>query len=214
MHRLAAYPDPFDSSAQAWSVSPAFNVIANSSQSSTGVVGASTSILPTNTSTSTSRSNNHNTIIIAVVVVCVVLALVILGLLLLLRRRRRRKNAEMSDIGRPRSVLDEDLGPSGAATLNAPPSDIARFNTGPVSRRHEKMVNNGYLVPQRSLPDRRPDESNPPLSDAGSGSTWAVPESSSDREVSQRLQRTEAELEALRAEVRTLTQPPPSYFPE
>ncbi|KAJ6524198.1 hypothetical protein B0H19DRAFT_1200642, partial [Mycena capillaripes] len=220
MHRLAAYADPFDSSAQPFSVSPAFNVIANSSQSSSaaGVIGAATSILPTEVSTSTpsstssSRSNNHSTIIIAVVVVCVVLALAILALLLLLRRRRR-KNGESSGIARPPSLLTEDLASNGAATLNAPPSDIARFSTNPVSYRHDKMVQNGYLVPQRSFSHRRPDESNPPLSDAGSGSTWAVSESNSDRAVSQRLQRTEAELEALRAEVRTLTQPPPSYFP-
>ncbi|KAJ7866817.1 hypothetical protein B0H14DRAFT_361621 [Mycena olivaceomarginata] len=48
MHRLAAYPDPFDSSApgQPFSVSMAFNVIANSSQSfpTTGVVGAPTCV--------------------------------------------------------------------------------------------------------------------------------------------------------------------------
>ncbi|KAJ7348560.1 hypothetical protein DFH08DRAFT_959953 [Mycena albidolilacea] len=166
MHRLAAYPDPFDSSApgQPFSVSPAFNVIANSSQSfsTTDVVEAPTSILPTNASTSTSvstsssRSKNHNTIIIAVVVICVVLALAMLGLLLLLRRRRR-KNAGMSDIARLRSLVTEDLGLSGAATFNAPPSDIARFTTGPVSHRREKMVQNRNLVPERSLPDRGPD---------------------------------------------------------
>ncbi|KAJ7812432.1 hypothetical protein B0H14DRAFT_2605749 [Mycena olivaceomarginata] len=157
--------------------------------------------------------NNHNTIIIAVVVICVVLALAILGLLLLLLRRRRRKNAGMSDITRPRSLLTEDLGPSGAATLNAPPSDYARFSTGPVSHQHERRYKMDTWSPSDIY---RPDESNPPLSVAGSGSTLAVPESNSDRAVSQRLQRTEleAELEALRAEVRALTQPPPSYFPE
>ncbi|KAJ7208907.1 hypothetical protein GGX14DRAFT_453602 [Mycena pura] len=219
MHRLAAYPDPFDSSApgQPFSVSPAFNVIANASQSSpvTGLIGAPTSSLPTETPTSPSNrfipptSNNHNTIIIVVVVICVVLALAILGFLLLLRRRRR-KNAEMSYTTRPRSLLTEDLGPSGVATLNAPLSDISRFSTAPVSHQHEKTV----LLSERSLSDRGPDESNPPPSDTGDGSTWAVSESSSDQAVSQRLQRTEAELEALRAEVRTLTQPPPSYFSE
>ncbi|KAJ7713053.1 hypothetical protein B0H16DRAFT_550044 [Mycena metata] len=173
-------------------------------------------------STSSSRSSNHNTVIIAVVVVVVVLALVVLVLLLLmLRRRRQRKEAKMVDIARPQSTFAGDLGTSGTAIYNAwappLPSDAARFTTGPVSPRHEKRVRNGYLVPQRAWSDRRPSESNvnsnsnPPPSEAGSGSTWVAPGSDSDQAVSQRLQRQEAELEALRAEVRTLTQPPPSY---
>ncbi|KAJ6570862.1 hypothetical protein DFH09DRAFT_1153249 [Mycena vulgaris] len=126
-HRLAAYADPFDDKSPPFSVSPTFQVVANTtattstSATKSGAPASTSASASASTSSSSYRSKSRRIIlIIAVIVPCAVLFSGIVGAVLLLRRRRRKA-------ARAPDLLVGHLFPSSPPDINTEPSPLEPY---------------------------------------------------------------------------------------